>query len=188
MSDFQIWLVHYFGVTFPTIAAFMRTKWGWPAAESVHFLGLSLLVGAIGAFDLRLLGVGRRIPIKALHKLVPWGLVGFAVTIITGVPFLMTEPNQYIYNPAFQLKLLFIVVAGVNALSFYAMDFRQVTAPGASPDAPRSAKVIAAVSLCMWISVIATGRLITFYRPADCPKEGPGFLAMCVPGAVRVFR
>ncbi len=188
MSDFQVWLTSFFHDNFPTIATFMHTKWGWPAAESIHFIGLSLLVGAIGVFDLRLLGVARRIPIAALHKLVPWGLAGFGITIISGVPFLMTEPNQYIYNPSFHFKMLFIVVAGINALSFYAMDFRRVTLPGASPDAPRSAKVIAAVSLSMWISVIVAGRLLTFYRPADCGPEGPGVIAECIPEVKRVAR
>ncbi len=115
----------------------------------------------------------------------PWGLVGFAVTVVTGVMFLMTEPDEYVYNPAFHLKLLFIAIAGVNALTFYLTTFERTTAPGAPDDAPRSAKVIAAVSLTMWILVIRCGRLITFYRPGLCGPEGPGFIAECVPRQTR---
>lgn len=183
MSGFQVWLVSFFTDNFKTISTFMHTKWGWPAAESIHFIGLSLLVGAIGVFDLRLLGVGRRIPIAALHKLVPWGLAGYGITVFSGVPFLMTEPNQYIYNPAFQFKLLFMAVAGFNALAFYLTAFRRTTAPGASDDAPPTAKLIAAVSLSMWILVIVCGRLLTFYRPGDCGAEGPELIAECIPDA-----
>jgi len=62
MDVFQIWLERTLRAINP-VAAFMHSKWGWPAAESVHFLGLSLLIGCIGLFDLRLLGLAKRIPI-----------------------------------------------------------------------------------------------------------------------------
>ena len=180
MVDFQIWMVRTFGRS-GAVGEMMRSQWGWPIAESVHFIGLSLLVGAIFMFDLRLLGVARRIPIGALHKLVPWGLLGYGLTVVTGALFLATEPDQYIYNPSFQFKLLFMAIAGLNASAFYLTSFRQATAPGAPADAPGSAKVIAAASLSLWIAVIIAGRLLTFYRPPPCGPEGPTFLAQCIP-------
>jgi hypothetical protein len=185
MADFQVWLVSVLSSVHP-VALVMRSKWGWPAAESIHFIGLSLLVGCIGLFDLRLLGIGRRIPIAALHKLIPWGLVGYGINVVSGSMFLMTEPDQYIYNPSFHFKLLFMGIAGFNALAFYATGlYRQIRESGASADAPRAAKLIAAISLSMWIAVIVGGRLLTFYRPAPCGAEGPGFLAECIPNGRR---
>jgi hypothetical protein len=136
MSGFQIWLVSTLRHINP-VYEFMNSKWGWPTAESVHFLGLSLLVGCIGVFDLRLLGLGKRIPIAALHRLIPWGLTGYAINLVSGAAFLMTEPNQYIYNPSFHFKLLFMAVAGFNATAFYLTAYRPATAPGAAADAPR---------------------------------------------------
>lgn len=180
MADFQVWLVRALSSVHP-VADLMRTKWGWPAAESIHFIGLSLLIGCIGLFDLRLLGVGKRIPVAALHKLIPWGLAGYGINIVSGLGFLMTEPDQYIYNPSFHFKLLFMGIAGVNALSFYLLLYRKVTSRDAPDDTPRLAKVIAATSLCMWIGVIVGGRLLTFYRPGPCGAGGPGFLAECIP-------
>jgi len=180
MSAFQVWLVHTLNGVEP-FASFMRTAWGWPAMESLHFIGLTLLIGTIGVFDLRLLGVGARIPIAALHRLIPLGLVGYGVNVTTGAMFLMTSPDQYIYNPAFHLKLLFMGVAGFNALAFYGVAYRPATAPGAPDEAPRSARLIATVSLCMWIGVIVCGRMITFFRPGLCGENGPGFLADCIP-------
>ena len=185
MAGFQIWLVRTCATIAPPVGVFMRSKWGWPAAESVHFLGLSLLIGTIGLFDLRLLGMARRIPIGALHRLVPWGLLGYAITVVSGVPFLMTEPDQYIYNPAFQFKVLFMGVAGFNALAFYLTSYRRTTARGAPAEAPRAAKIIAVTSLVMWISVIICGRLLTFHRPGLCEPEGPGFLSECIPTSRR---
>jgi uncharacterized membrane protein len=163
------------------VASIMRTRWGWPTIESVHFIGLSLLIGTIGLFDLRLLGMAKRVPIAALHRLIPWGIFGYAINVITGSMFLLTEPDQYVYNPAFHLKMLFMGVAGVNVLTFYFFVFRKVQALEPGLEAPRSARLIAGVSLFCWITVIVCGRLLTFYRPGLC--EGPrGFLSTCIPG------
>jgi hypothetical protein len=185
MAPFQVWLVRTLATAKP-IAAIMRTHWGWPAAESIHFIGLSMLVGMIFMFDLRLLGVAKRIPIAALHKLVPWGLAGYGINLVSGSMFLMTEPDQYIYNPAFHFKMLFMALAGFNALAFYLTIARRTMGPGASDEAPRAAKIIAATSLCLWIAVIVCGRLLTFYRPGICGPEGPGVLAECIPRIKRV--
>lgn len=184
MVDFQMWVVSTFARA-TTVSALMKTQWGWPAAESVHFIGLCLLVGAIFLFDLRLLGVARRVPIAALHKLIPWGLLGFGLTIASGILFVLAEPDQYVYNPAFHFKLLFMVAAGLNAFAFYLTSYRQATAPGAPDDAPRLAKIIAVASLSLWIGVIVAGRLLTFYRPFPCGPEGPGLLAQCLPNYYR---
>ena len=164
----QIWLVETIREHSP-VAGLMQTAWAWPIAESFHFLGLTLLIGCVGAFDLRLLGVMRRVPIATVHKLIPFGLLGFGINVVSGSLFLLTEPDQYIYNPSFHFKLLFLAIAGTNASLFYLTSFRRVfTDPAPRLDAPRHAKIIAAISLCAWIGVITAGRLLTFYRPAPC--------------------
>jgi hypothetical protein len=180
MHTFQVWLVTTIGGdTF--IADVMRTGWVWAFVESVHFLGLCLLVGAIGTFDLRLLGLARRVPIAAVHRLIPWGLLGFAINIATGVMFVMTEPDQYIYNPSFHLKLLFMAIAALNAGLFYLTSYRRAFGSTATLNAPTRAKVIAAISLCAWIAVIICGRLITFYRPGPCFGRDTGVFLTCIP-------
>jgi hypothetical protein len=180
MAFFQIWLVDVLGRDTP-VAHFMRSAWGWPVMESLHFVGLSLLVGAISIFDLRLLGVGTQIPISAAHRLVPVAIAGWCVSLLTGLTFLMTEPDQYIYNPAFQLKLLLMGILGANAGMFYLTAYGSILARGGVGEAPRRAKLIATISLSLWIAVIACGRLITFFRPGDCGPEGPGTVVQCIP-------
>ena len=86
------------------IYSFMHTSWGWPTVESLHFLGLSLLIGCIGLWDLRLLGIARGVPMDALHRLVPWGVGGYVLNLCTGFLFVVSAPNQYLYNPAVQIK------------------------------------------------------------------------------------
>jgi hypothetical protein len=147
------------------IHVLMNSAWGWPTVESLHFLGLSMLIGAVGLFDLRMLGVGRGIPMGALHRMIPWGIGGYGLNVLTGFLFVTSAPDQYLYNPAFQIKLSLMAVAGVNVLFFYRFVFVGVKATAGEAAAPRSAKVAAAVSLTCWIGVIVCGRLITYYRP-----------------------
>ena len=147
------------------IHALMSSAWGWPAAESAHFIGLSVLVGTIGMFDLRMLGLARGVPMIALHRLIPWGVAGYALNVATGFLFLVTAPDQYLYNPAFQIKLALMAIAGLNVLIFYRFVFAHVRLTDPAADPPRSARIAAAVSLACWVGVITGGRLITYYRP-----------------------
>jgi hypothetical protein len=149
------------------IFRFMNTTWGWPTIESIHFVGLSLLVGAVWLFDLRLLGFAKNIPIAALHKLVPWGVLGYLVNVSTGFLFYVSAPDQYTYNPAFQLKVLCMIIAGLNVIAFYTTTSARLKTLGIDEPVPLQAKMMAAISLSAWIGVIVFGRLITFYRPPE---------------------
>lgn len=144
------------------IHGLMHSSWGWPVMESLHFIGLSLLLGSVGLFDLRLLGVAPGLPVAALHRLIPYGIAGFALNALTGLMFVTSVPDQYIYNPAFQSKLLFMGLAGINLLLFYRLAWQPLAASG---KVETLARIGAAVSLLSWIGVIVCGRLITFFRP-----------------------
>ena len=96
--DIQIWLVTNI-IAHSPVADMMHTAWAWPIVESVHFLGLCLLIGCIGTFDLRLLGVARRVPIAAMHRLIPFGILGFVINISSGLLFVLTEPDQVHLQP-----------------------------------------------------------------------------------------
>ena len=141
--------------------------WVWPASETLHFIGLAMLIGVIGLVDLRLLGVAKRLPFAPLHRLLPWAIAGFAICLTTGSLFFAGDPFQYIHNPVFAFKIVFIVLAGVNVVLFYATGvFREVEALGPGEDAPLAAKVIAVVSLFLWIGVMYLGRMLPFLGEA----------------------
>jgi hypothetical protein len=148
------------------VGRFMRTSvWAWPVLESIHFFGMSVLIGTIGLFDLRLLGFARGIPYAALHRLIPVGIAAFTVNMLTGLCFLSGAPDQYLFNPAFRFKVTFMALAGLNVVFFYSRVFRRLErlAPDSRP--PLGARVAGAVSLTMWIGVMSAGRLLTFFRP-----------------------
>ena len=78
---------------FTGIYTFMNSPWGWPTAESIHFLGLAMLIGTVGVFDLRMLGIGRGIAYLDMHKLVKIGVLGYFLNLMTGIMFLTTAPG-----------------------------------------------------------------------------------------------
>jgi len=111
------------------------------------------------------MGLGKQIPLSALHRLIPWGVGGFIMNMLTGMCFLTTAGNQYMYNPAFHLKVLCMSIAGLNVLVFYTTMFKEVRTLGPGENAPLRARIVGGVSLTCWLGVIAFGRLLTFYRP-----------------------
>jgi len=174
---FEAWLKGFTG-----IAAFMQMRWSWPFVESAHFVGLTLLFGSIAAWDLRLVGALKDVPVAAFHKLVPFAMAGFAINATTGFLFLATFPDQYVYNSAFQLKVLCLLLAGVNVVVFYLTTFRRMATSAAGEQLPPIGRLCGAVSIGLWLTVIVCGRMITFFRPAmDCHVDQvASFIADCV--------
>ncbi|MGE0593698.1 MAG: hypothetical protein AB7G23_14615 [Vicinamibacterales bacterium] len=141
-------------------------RWVWPAAETLHFLGMALLAGTVGAWDLRLLGLVRAVPPGALRRLLPWGVAGFLLNVATGVVFFAGAPYQYLYNWAFHFKLLCIGLAGLNMAAYYVsgLDAAVRTALPGERLHPR-ARLAGGLSLLLWIAVMYWGRMLTFFRP-----------------------
>lgn len=135
--------------------------WWWTFMMIVHFLGLILIVGTVGVFDLRIMGFLKQLPIAPLHRLLPWGLAGLAANIITGLLAFAGRPENYVFSFGLWLKILALMLLGLNAAVFYMTDiFGEVKDLKAGEDAPISARLIAASSLFLWFVVIAMGRYI----------------------------
>jgi len=137
--------------------------WVWPACETLHFIGLALLIGCIGVLDLRMLGFAKHMSILSVHKFVPWGVFGFLINVFTGTLFYIGAPFQYLHNFAFQMKILFLVIAGVNILYFYlggVLHDVEALGPGANP--PLHAKMVSLVSIVSWFMVLYWGRMLPF--------------------------
>ena len=148
------------------VSHWMRDSWwAWQTLESLHFIGMSVLIGTIGLFDLRLMGFARGVPYAALHRLIPVGIAGYTLNLLTGLCFLSGTPDQYLFNLAFRVKVTCMFIAGLNVLFFYTRVFRRLEALAPDGRPPLAARVVGAVSLTMWIGVMSAGRLLTFFRP-----------------------
>ncbi len=154
----------------PMIESFLKAyAWAWPLMEVMHFVGLCLLLGIVGMFDLRLLGFAKAIPVQALNRLVPWGVFGFVLCVISGLAFTLgisanvgVHPYTVLVNDVYlQWKLAFIALAGLNLFVFYVSGAaREAETVQAGQDAPFRVKVIAGASIFLWVGVMYFGRLI----------------------------
>jgi hypothetical protein len=149
----------------PVNSVVMDYRWVWPISEILHFCGLAVMVGIVGAFDLRLLGLAKGVAPATLHHSLRYGVAAFVVSAVTGSLFIFGQPDQYFYNAAFKLKVVALLLLGVNVLLFYTVEARRVLALGPADDAPLRAKIIAAISLTLLVCIMLFGRMLTFFRP-----------------------
>jgi hypothetical protein len=144
------------------IAQFMANwQWAWPWAEAIHFIGMSLLFGAIMVMDVRLLGFFRKqLPLHAVHGLTLWGMAGFALNLITGVAFFLKDADRYWPNKGFWFKMNCILLAGVNFLVFWFFVRKRIARLPDDADVNLFAKAVGASSLALWTIVIYAGRFL----------------------------
>ena len=141
--------------------------WVWPVCETLHFVGMCVLLGTVGLVDLRILGVAKGIPIHLLEKFIPLGVIAFVINATTGFIFVAGNPvggpMEYLTNLSLQIKMLIVLIAGINLLIFYFAGIqRSVAAVPADGNASGGARAVAAVSITAWIMVIIMGRFIMY--------------------------
>ena len=155
-------IVHLFEPTpWKFTEAMTYNKWWWAFMMDLHFIGLALLIGTVGILNLRMLGFAKPLPVAPLHRLMPWAMAGFGVNTLTGMLAFIGMPNYYTFDVAFWLKMLALLLLGLNVAAFYLTDaFHSVENLGPGEEAPPLAKFFAATSLVLWFAVIALGRYI----------------------------
>ena len=136
--------------------------WLFPMSETIHFIGLTIMFGSLLVIDVRVLGYGRFINMRAALKFIPIAIAAFAVNLITGIMFLCADPFRYFPNIAFQWKMGLIVIAGLNALWFWFGEHKELSQLADGEDAEFRAKVIAGLSIAIWVAVIIFGRMIPY--------------------------
>jgi hypothetical protein len=138
--------------------------WLYPAVETTHITGIGLLFGSIAVLDLRLLGFSRTISVRNLAKhTLPWTAGAFLLIVPSGLAMFVAHASEFIGNPVFAIKICLIMAAGVNAAVFHAGVFRGAAAWDVGVMPPLAARAAAALSLLVWVSVIACGRLLAYF-------------------------
>lgn len=132
--------------------------------ESIHILGIAVLVGPAFAFDLRLLGVGRRLVsvTTAARYLLPVSHVGLAVAVATGIALFSAQAVGVAGSAAAPWKLGLLLVAGLNVLVFHRGVYRRVKDWGDADATPIAARTAAVVSMTAWTGVIFAGRFLAY--------------------------
>jgi uncharacterized membrane protein len=149
------------GLSAAAVGGFVTgVRWVWPTLQTLHFMGLTLLMGVVFLVDLRILGVLKNVSFATLHRLLPWGMLGFSLNLLTGMSYFIAAPYQYIHNVSFYWKITLIMGAGVNAIYFTVFDEPWALGPG--DDAPLSSKVIAVSAVVLWVGVMFCGLMLPF--------------------------
>jgi hypothetical protein len=147
----------------PLAAAMRGELWLYPAVEVLHICGFVILVGSVIMFDLRLFGWSRALSVTGLARhLLPWSLGALLVIVPTGLMMFSAHAGDFIDNRAFIAKLTLLMLAATNAAAFHVGVFRSAVAWDREADVPTSARMHAAASVFLWISIIACGRLIAY--------------------------
>lgn len=136
--------------------------WIFPTLETVHFMGLCTLFGSLMVIDLRLLGVAKKIPMGPAMKFVPIAIGAFLVNLLSGIGFFCSDPFNYYPNLSFRIKMLLIVLGGVNAMWFQFVEAPKIKSLPPGAPTTLTVKFIAALSLVLWIGVIVMGRMIPY--------------------------
>ncbi|HXZ91735.1 MAG TPA: DUF6644 family protein [Burkholderiales bacterium] len=127
----------------------------------VHLTGVALLVGSVAVLDLRLLGLSRTIPVRRLAAhVLPWTAASFLLIVPSGLLMFLARAGELIGSPLFALKMMLILAGGTNAALFHAGTFRGVERWDTQVAPPAAARTAAAVSLVVWLAVLACGRLL----------------------------
>ncbi len=126
--------------------------------ETVHFIGLCLLIGAILVFDLRILGVLRRGTLKSALSYTHIAAFGLALNAASGLLLFSNKPSNYVSNPAFLLKMSFLLLALLNVVWFETVERKKLLAIGDGEVADLGARIAAGLSLVLWLGVIVLGR------------------------------
>ena len=159
-------IIHVFEPTPDGFTQLMvANKWWWATMMVLHFVGLSLIIGVVGAINLRIMGFARELPFAPLHRLLPLAMAGLGINVVTGMLAFIGMPAYYAADIAFWFKLATLMLLGLQVAVFYLtgiFDRVERLAPG--EDASLSAKIVAASSLLLWFTVIVSGRYIQHFE------------------------
>jgi hypothetical protein len=141
-----------------------ESLWLFPIIETVHIFGIILLVGATSILDLRLMGLTFRDESvsKLAERFIPWALVGFIIQVITGFLLFSSEATKMYVNLGFQIKMVLIIIAGINALIFHAVAYKSVGTWENDRVGPLSARAAGLISILLWFGIVAAGRWIAY--------------------------
>lgn len=143
----------------------------YPIANTLHLLGLVMLVGGIGIVDLRLAGAFRALPPEPLSRaLTPVALAGLALMLPTGAVMFAADAGSLAGSAVFRWKLALIAVALANAITFRLLWSRRLA--GWDADPPVAGRLMAAASILLWLKVGALGRMIAL-ADAEGPNRQP---------------
>jgi hypothetical protein len=158
--DFLVWLES------TSLASWVRESpslLAYPTVLFMHTLGMSIVAGLSSAVDLRIIGIGRDVPISPLQRLYPYMWLGFLINLFSGSLLLVADATTKFVNPVFYVKMIFVILAVIDLKVMRTkvfgdplLDKRPVSSTG---------KLLAYASLVCWAGAVTAGRLMAYLGP-----------------------
>lgn len=141
-----------------------QAMWLYPIANVLHVLAIVAMIGSVLAFDLRLMGAAKALPVAGLARLLlPISAIGFVVAVTTGSLLFIADATAVWNNPVFVYKLALIALGLVNIVVFHFGVWRSAEHWAVGTPTPLSAKAGAVVSIASWVATATLGRLIAYF-------------------------
>jgi hypothetical protein len=133
--------------------------WAYATVFFAHTLGLIFTAGASIVIDARLLGAARHLPVAPFARYFKAIWIGIALTVLSGLVMLGSDPQAKILNRLFPLKMLFVVAAIGLTLALR----RRVASAGVESNVAPAVRALAAVSLLCWLGAVAAGKFMAYF-------------------------
>jgi uncharacterized membrane protein len=148
----------------PWASGVKESTWQFPVVESIHSLALAVMLWPAAILDLRLLDLvmRRRTVSSVAAQFLPWVWTGFVAMVASGVILFASEAVKCYNSPFFRVKVVLLIVAGLNAWVFHETIFRDITTWDNHPSTPLRAKLAGGCSLAIWIGIVAMGRGLAY--------------------------
>jgi len=158
----------------PWSIALHESQYAYAVLESIHVWALAVFLSMAILLDLRLVGLALRgVPVTSIiQRLQPWTKGGFAVMVLSGLLLFFAIPVRTYHSVFFRLKLIMLVLAGVNAWWFHRTTYRDIAAWDVAARIPARARLAGAVSLFLWAGIVLAGRMIAYnWFDCDAPQS-----------------
>jgi len=134
------------------VKTFSGTGWMYNSVSVIHYLTMFWFIGSIAIVDLRGMGVAatKRSVTDIADQLFPWAWTGMAIALVSGFFMFTADAGDWAPDPIFHIKLLMITLSIVFAIIVQ----RLIPKWALAPKIPAWAKIIALISLLLWIGTI----------------------------------
>jgi hypothetical protein len=156
MADFLFWLE-----TTRISILVSQTHYGYPLLETIHAIGMAMMIGSLGLLNARVLGFRPELPILGVRMLMPVAWIGFAINALTGAALFMSLASEFYFSTTFRIKMVLVVLAGINAWLLGRLYLQRLAADAdLAPTA--GVKAVAGSALLFWFGALIAGRLLAY--------------------------
>jgi len=139
-----------------------ESLWGYPLLETVHSIGMAMMIGSLGLTNLRVLGYKPELPLLDVRQLLPLAWIGFTMNAISGTLLFTSDAVHFWGSYTFRIKMILIILGGINAALLGQRVFREAAAGAPAVPTSGGTKWIAFLSLVFWFGAVIAGRLIAY--------------------------